>query len=177
MAEDQPAGAIVDAHEFCPLCGSEVFDLLLSGGGLQDAEVTGAVQHREQEQPAGRCGQIRGPGGEQRLQAPAERQDHGQRLGRGALRAAERRRELQQGEWVPPGLGYNPLANPRRQLREAGTEQAARRLLIQRPKLVLRQPGTLEEALLSRPARSQEADAAAGQPACDEPEHPRAGPV
>ena len=57
VAEDQPAGAIIDADQPCLLGGSEVFDLLLPGGCLQDAEVSGAVQHREQEQPAGRCGQ------------------------------------------------------------------------------------------------------------------------
>ena len=57
VAEDQPAGAIVDAHQPSLLGGSEVFDLLLPGGGLQDAKVSAAVQHCEQEQPAGRCGQ------------------------------------------------------------------------------------------------------------------------
>ena len=57
VAEDQPAGAIVDAHQPCLLGGSEVFDLLRPGGGLQDAKVSAAVQHCEQQQPAGRCGQ------------------------------------------------------------------------------------------------------------------------
>ena len=54
VAEDQPAGAIIDTHQPCLLGGSEVFDLLLPGGGLQDAKVSAAVQHCEQEQPAGR---------------------------------------------------------------------------------------------------------------------------
>ena len=57
VAEDQPAGALVDAHQPCLLGGSEVFDPLLPGRGLQDAKVSAAVQHCEQEQPAGRCGQ------------------------------------------------------------------------------------------------------------------------
>ena len=50
-------GAIIDTHQPCLLGGSEVFDLLLPGRGLQDAQVSAAVQHCEQEQPAGWGGQ------------------------------------------------------------------------------------------------------------------------
>ena len=75
---------------------------------VQEAHVSAALQYREQQQATGRFGKIRGPGCEQRLQAPAERENDGQRLGRSALRAAEHRRKLQQRQRVPLGLCHHP---------------------------------------------------------------------
>ena len=177
MAEDKPTGLTAGAHQSRLLCGRDVVDSLTSGRCLEDPQVSGAIQCREQEQPAGGGGKIGSPGCEQCLQAPTEWQGRRQRLGRGALRAGERRREFEQGERVPLRLCQNPPANLWRQLGKTGADQAVRRLLAQRVKLVLRQPGALEEALISRPRRSQETGAAAGQAAGDEPEHPGAGPV
>jgi hypothetical protein len=88
MAEHQPAVAKVDLHQPRPFRRAQVLDPTLAGHGApQHAKIASAIQGGQQQQVTRGSGQATHPRREQRLQAPAQGQHHGQRPG--ALRATK----------------------------------------------------------------------------------------
>ena len=64
----------IDPHQPRSLGGTEPLQVHLPGGGLQDAEIPGAIEDGQQEQVARRCGQPGDSRREDRLEAFAEGQ-------------------------------------------------------------------------------------------------------
>jgi hypothetical protein len=178
MAEHEMTGVLRHADQPRLFRGREVVDFLLSaGGGLLDPEVAMALKHGEQEQVPGGRGQVGRPRREQRMEALAERQRHGQCLKRGALRAAQLGLQFKQGKRIPLGLRQHPLTYPRGEPGEPSVEQARRCPVRQGAHLMGRKVTAIEEAVAAGPRRGEEADTAAGQAASDEAEHEAARPV
>ena len=83
----------------------------------------------------------------------------------------ERHRKLQQRERVALRIHEDAAANRRGKVRVAGVEQLARRRLAERLDDELREAEVIEELLLARPRRADQADPAAVEASCDETEH------
>ena len=86
-------------------------------------------------------------------------------------------RQLKQCQRIPLRLGQQALPNPRRQRREPILKQRCSRSPVQRPQLITRQATSLEVAPFFWPRGGKQPDAAAGCPACHEPEDDSAGTI
>ena len=177
VPEHHTTSVLVDGDESRSFRGGEIQQLGVSGSGAQDVELSGAVQHREQQQGSGGRREVGDPRCEQGLQAVGEREDVGQRVPNVPVPSAQRTRQLQQGERVALRLGEQAGAHAGRQGREPREQQLARRRVIQWPQLDGRYVPTVEEALESRSRRGQEADPASRKPAGHETQYLAAGTI
>ena len=100
-----------------------------------------------------------------------------QRAGGRTHPRAERDRKLQQREWVPLCLDQDPFANGWPEVGKATVEQLPRRRFIEPLDFQPRKASVIEEVLLSRPRRTQQADLAALEAPRDEAQHTRARSV
>ena len=174
VTEDQPAGLRIDVQQPGSLGGRQVSKLGVSGCLLQRPEVACAVQRGEQEQAPCRRWQLLDTRREQLAQPGAERKRRGRRRGSERPAPAQRRRQLEQREWIAGRFGEQTPAHVRTEDREPRSYESVRRVPVQRLELVLRQVGALEDAPARGAQCGQQADVAAGQPPSHEPQHLRA---
>ena len=160
VPEHEPTRGLVDLHESRLLRRGKCQQFGVPGGGSQDAQLAGAVQHREQQQRSGRRRQVGDAGGKQVLHATGEWQESRGCWPRDSLPSAQRTRQLQKGQRVALCLGQQAGARSGRKHRELLPQEIARRYVVQRPQLVGRDGPTVEEALHPRAGAGQEADPA-----------------
>ncbi|HET6833584.1 MAG TPA: hypothetical protein VFH30_06930 [Acidimicrobiales bacterium] len=173
VSEHEPTRGFVDLHQPGLLRRGKSPQFGVPGGGSQDAELAGAVQHREQQQRSGRHWEVRDTGGEQVLHATGEWQESRGCWPRDSSPPVQRTRQLQQGQRVALRLGHQASAHAGRKHREPLLQQIACRGVVQRPQLVGWGSSTVEEALHLRAGGGQESDLAPREAAGHEAQHVR----
>ena len=75
VTECESAAALVDADQLRPFGRGQIVEVALAARVFQHAQITGAIESGQQQQPPRGGRKTRSPLGKQRLQAAAQRQD------------------------------------------------------------------------------------------------------